>query len=80
MLKIDTSKVLSTEMDRKGFLKAAAFGLVAMSGVAAALKATGVLQLNDSNSQAASTSATDKTAKTHHGYGVSTYGGGRANS
>lgn len=70
MVKFDASKLLDKEMDRKDFLKAVAFGLVAMSGVAAALKASGALQIG-------SFAATEKNtplAQSQH-YSASTYGG-----
>lgn len=70
MLKIDTTRLMQKEMDRKDFLKSAAFGLIAMSGVAAALKATGVLQM-DNPLQNKVGSATSGPA----GYGTSAYGG-----
>ena len=69
MLKIDAANLLSKEMDRKDFIKSALFGLIAMSGVAAALKAAGVIQLDGQNT-IGSTSA-----PTASSYGTSAYGG-----
>lgn len=39
MINIDVEKVLATEMDRKQFLKTVAVGVVALTGVTAALRA-----------------------------------------
>lgn len=71
MLKIDTSRLMEKEMDRKDFIKSAAFGLIAMSGVAAALKATGVLQIDNPLQDKMNTSVTGGAAS----YGISAYGG-----
>ncbi len=70
MLKIDTTRLMQKEMDRKDFLKSAAFGLIAMSGVAAALKATGVLQMENPLQNKVGTVAGGPA-----GYGTSAYGG-----
>lgn len=62
MLKIDTSALLQKEMDRKDFVKNVGIGLVALSGVAAALKAV---------------SLAPTTRKSSNGYGASAYGGSK---
>lgn len=73
MIQFNASKLLEKEMDRKDFLKATAFGVLAMSGVAAALKATGVLQFDASTP--ANTTQTAPVSSRGFGYGASAYGG-----
>lgn len=63
MLKIDTTALLQKEMDRKDFVKNVGIGILALSGVAAALKTIGT--------------AVPSTRKESGvvGYGMSAYGG-----
>jgi hypothetical protein len=65
MLKIDTSALLNKEMDRKDFVKNVGIGILALSGVAAALKAVNL----------APSAMTGK--KAGNGYGMSAYGGAK---
>lgn len=66
MLKIDTTKLLQAEMDRKSFLKNAGIAFVSIIGVATLVK--------NINGIAAQGSASSKTSSTY-GYGGSAYGG-----
>lgn len=70
MIKLDTSALLQKEMDRKAFLKHVGIGLVAMTGLAAALKTVGVMP---SNNLTAGPQVAPKQGAT--GYGASVYGG-----
>jgi hypothetical protein len=63
MLKIDTSALLEKEMDRKDFVKNVGIGILALSGVAAALKAVNL--------------APSLSKKSSTGYGASAYGGAK---
>lgn len=65
MLKIDTTALLHKEMDRKDFVKNVGIGILALSGVSAALKAVSLVP-------SAKKSAT--------GYGASAYGGSKKNA
>lgn len=66
MLKIDTTKLLQSEMDRKAFLKNAGIAFVGILGVTTLVKnINGLTAGQSSQSSAAST----------YGYGGSVYGG-----
>jgi len=62
MLKIDTTALLHKEMDRKDFVKNVGIGILALSGVAAALKAVNLAPAGKKSSA---------------GYGASSYGGAK---
>ena len=68
MIKLDTTKLLQAEMDRKAFLKNAGIAFVGIIGVTAVVKnLNGIVAQNaPRKSSAAST----------FGYGGSVYGGG----
>lgn len=67
MIKQTIARILSTELDRKDFLKAVGIGLVAATGITQAV-----------NSAVKSTSSTAKQS-TMLGYGASAYGGNPVN-
>ena len=67
MLKIDTTKLLQAEMDRKAFLKSAGIAFAGIIGVTAFVK--------NINSMTGANSA-QKTNVSAFGYGGSVYGGG----
>lgn len=65
MLKIDTTKLLQAEMDRKAFLKNAGIAFASIIGVTAFLKnINGLAEQN-----------THKSGASSYGYGGSIYGG-----
>lgn len=70
MLRIDTTKLLQAEMDRKTFLKNAGIAFAGIIGVTAFVK--------NVNNMAGSSSAAHKpsTSAASFGYGGSIYGGG----
>ena len=67
MLKIDTTKLLQAEMDRKAFLKNAGIAFAGIIGVTAFVKNINNL---------AGTSSAPKANASAFGYGGSVYGGG----
>jgi len=73
MLNINTSEILQKEMDRKDFLKHVGIGIVAMTGVAAGLRAMGYLPTRQT------TPSLGVGKPQPAGYGASVYGG-RANN
>ncbi len=68
MLKIDTTKLLQAEMDRKAFLKNAGIAFAGIIGVTAFLK----------NINGLAGQSSQKTGATSYGYGGSVYGGSQA--
>jgi len=68
MIKQSIARILAVELDRKDFLKALGIGVVAATGVTAAVS-TVVKHTNPS---------AGKTASAPMGYGASTYGGAAA--
>ena len=67
MLKVDTTKLLQAEMDRKAFLKNAGIAFAGIIGVTAVVKnLNGIVAQNAPRSGSASA----------FGYGGSAYGGG----
>lgn len=69
MLNVDASKILDKEMNRKQFLRNVGVGVIALTGITAALRAF---------SQQAPSATSDKAQSTHQataGYGNSVYGG-----
>lgn len=71
MLKIQTEKILQTEMDRKDFLKATGFALIGLVGVTAAVKRLNVF--GDTLASHA-TKSTAKKSGSSLAYGTSAYG------
>lgn len=69
MIKQSIARILSTELDRKDFLKAVGIGLVA---------ATGVTQVVGNVMKQTSTASTPKQTM-NFGYGASVYGGRSSN-
>lgn len=67
MIKLDTTKLLQAEMDRKSFLKNAGIAFAGIIGVTAVVK-----NLNGIATQ----SAPRQTGASAFGYGGSAYGGG----
>lgn len=65
MIKQSIARILAVELDRKDFLKALGIGVVAATGVTAAVS-TVVKHTNP---------GTNKVANSPMGYGASTYGG-----
>lgn len=65
MLKIDTAALLQKEMDRKDFVKNVGIAILALSGVAAALKTIGIAVPSTRKEAGAA------------GYGMSAYGGSK---
>jgi hypothetical protein len=72
MLNIDTSKILDQQMNRKQFLRNVGVGVVAMTGVAAALKALSQMPANTNVLHKQVGNNADATVLT---YGGSAYGG-----
>jgi hypothetical protein len=72
MLNIDTSKILDQQMNRKQFLRNVGVGVVAMTGVAAALKAITQVPANTNVLQQQVGGRADSAAMA---YGGSAYGG-----
>lgn len=71
MLTIDTSKILDKPMNRKQFLRNVGIGVVAFTGVTAAIRAISQSPvLSDAERQANSVAASSASA-----YGGSVYGG-----
>ena len=68
MIKQSIARILAVELDRKDFLKALGIGVVAATGVTAAVS-TVVKHTNP---------AANKAASAPMGYGASTYGGAPA--
>lgn len=72
MLNIDTSKILDQQMNRKQFLRNVGIGVVALTGITAALRAIGQMPASSDithqpvNGQAAASASA---------YGGSVYGG-----
>jgi hypothetical protein len=69
MLKIDTSALLQKEMDRKDFVKNVGIGILALSGVTAALKAVSLAPTAGKKVLGGSNNS--------YGYGSSAYGGAK---
>ena len=67
MLKIQTDKILQSEMDRKAFLKNAGIAFVGIIGVTTIVK--------NINGLAGSGSASKPVSSSSFGYGGSSYGG-----
>lgn len=76
MLNIDTSKLLDKPMDRKQFLRNVGLGIIALTGLTAALRAIG--QMPESTD--VSHQAGDKASSHLTSYGGSVYGGKKPNA
>lgn len=72
MLNIDTSKLLDKPMNRKQFLRNAGIGIVALTGLSAAIRAIGQANIADTSTQSGGQVASSASA---YGYGGSVYGG-----
>lgn len=72
MLNIDTTKLLDKPMDRKQFLRNVGVGIVALTGLTAAIRAIGQTDMSQVPARAGSKAASQATA---YGYGGSVYGG-----
>jgi hypothetical protein len=77
MLNIDTSEIMNKEMNRKQFLRNVGIGLVAFTGLAAALRAVGQLPAASDESQDMPHGAAARSASS---YGGSVYGGTKSQS
>ena len=73
MLNIDTSEIMEKEMNRKQFLRHVGIGVVAFTGVAAALKA--ISQVSTHDSDGSQSGVGTKAANAASPYGGSAYGG-----
>jgi hypothetical protein len=73
MLNIDTTKVMNKEMDRKQFLRNVGIGVIALTGITAALRAIGQISSTSDTSQIQS----DGSANSVSAYGGSVYGGSK---
>lgn len=72
MLNIDTSKILDQKMNRKQFLRNVGIGVVALSGITAALRAIGQMpDVTDGLHKQATRDVTSNVSA----YGGSVYGG-----
>jgi hypothetical protein len=67
MLNIDTSKILDQQMNRKQFLRNVGIGVVALTGITAALRAIGQMP--------AATDGPHRQVSNHEASSVSAYGG-----
>jgi hypothetical protein len=73
MLNIDTHELMEKEMNRKQFLRNIGIGVVAFTGVAAALKA--ISQVSTHGNDELQSGAGAKAANAASAYGGSVYGG-----
>lgn len=73
MLNVDTTKVMNKEMNRKQFLRNVGIGVIALTGITAALRAIGQIPSSSDTSQIQSGGSTGSISA----YGGSVYGGSK---